>query len=294
MVLPCAFMSKSLTFLSWNVRGLGQSCRCEDVLSELLSSRPSFVAIQETKLPSLSSTKKRSFLPSRLSTCATRDSLGAAGGMLTAWDASVCMAVSVSPLPHTLTVSFSLLADVSTFMLTNVYAPARHEDKPAFFTELAAVAATVAGPWMLIGDFNLTRCLEDKNNCNFNSAEANHFNDLINSLGLIEIPLIDRAYTWSNRRAEPTLVRLDRCFVNVHWDAVFPNTTMSSLTRLASDHVPLLATVCTRIPPLISWRNNARFMLPKPRSVFLPSRACKNYAPKNLCSGGNGFTCELR
>ena len=46
-----------------------------------------------------------------------------------------------------------------------------------------------------MGDFNLTRTPVDKNNDHFNAAEANGFNDLINSLCLIEIPLSDRAYT---------------------------------------------------------------------------------------------------
>jgi len=129
-----------------------------------------------------------------------------------------------------------------------VYAPVRRDEKQAFFTELASVAATICGAWIVIGDFNLTRDPADKNNDNFNFAEANNFNDLINALCLIEIPLADRAYTWSNNRADTTLVRLDRCFVNVEWDAIFPNTTLSTLTRFCSDHVPLLLTACTRIP----------------------------------------------
>jgi hypothetical protein len=40
------------------------------------------------------------------------------------------------------------------------------------------------------------------------------FNDCINSLCLIELPLHDRKFTWSNHRDSPTLVRLDRFFIN--------------------------------------------------------------------------------
>jgi exonuclease III len=43
-------MSKNLSLLSWNVRGLGQERRCQDVLSELIAERPSLVTLQETKL----------------------------------------------------------------------------------------------------------------------------------------------------------------------------------------------------------------------------------------------------
>lgn len=258
-------MSRTLSFFNWEVHGLGHACRCDDVLSELLSARPSFVTLQETKLPSLNNMKKNTFLPSCLSNCVTRDSMGASGGMLTAWDASLCSLDAVSAVPFTLSASISLLADTVPFKLTNVYAPTLHDDKPAFFSELASVADSTTGAWMILGDFNLKRCPEDKNTATFNTAEANCFNDLINTLGLIEIPLVDRAYTWSSRRDDPTLVRLDRCFVNIAWDDVFPNTTLSSLTRFASDHVPLLVTACTRIPRSVcfrfenSWMHNRQF-----------------------------------
>jgi len=99
-----------------------------------------------------------------------------------------------------------------------------------------------------MGDFNLARFANDKNTTTFNAFEAGRFNDLINSLALVEIPLVDRAYTWSNKRSVPTLVRLDRCFVNTDWEAIFPNTSLASLTRVASDHVPLLTTAATTIP----------------------------------------------
>ena len=115
--------------------------------------------------------------------------MGAAGGMLTAWDASICSLGAVSSRPFSLTASFTLSVDAVCFFLTNVYAPSVREDRPAFFSEIASVASTVQGPWMLLGDFNLTRCPDDKNNDCFNASEANRFNDLINSLGSLKSPL---------------------------------------------------------------------------------------------------------
>ena len=247
-------MNRTISFVSWNVRGLGQSSRCDDVLAELLSVRPSIVALQETKLPTVSNQKRNSFLPARLSNFVTRDSVGASGGMLTAWDASVFSLENASPLPYTLTSGLSLRADSVSFSLTNVYAPTSRENKPAFFRELASIADSISSPWMLLGDFNLTRFPDDKNTGSFNVADADRFNEVISALGLIEIPLVDRAYTWSNRRDEPTLVRLDRCFVSLDWDTVFPNTTLRSLSRFASDHVPLVATASTSIPRSVCFR----------------------------------------
>ena len=46
LVSPCPPpLSKIVSFFSWNVRGLGQSSRCDDILSELISTRPSIAAL---------------------------------------------------------------------------------------------------------------------------------------------------------------------------------------------------------------------------------------------------------
>lgn len=43
-------MNRSIKVFSWNVRGLGDSVKCGDVLAELLPSTPNLVLLQETKL----------------------------------------------------------------------------------------------------------------------------------------------------------------------------------------------------------------------------------------------------
>lgn len=88
----------------------------------------------------------------------------------------------------------------------------------------------------------------EKNNDNFRLSEAESFNECINDMCLIELPLLDRKYTWSNKRSNPTLERLDRVFINLCWDELLPNTILSSLTRSTSDHVPLKIEISTSVP----------------------------------------------
>ena len=80
------------------------------------------------------------------------------------------------------------------------------------------------------------------------------FNDTIDHLSLIELPLLDRAYTWSNNRAVPTLQKLDRVFINLDWDLIFPNSSVSSITRFVSDHVPIIVSIQTGIPRPATFR----------------------------------------
>ena len=91
---------------------------------------------------------------------------------------------------------------------------------------------------MAIGDHNLTRSPSDKNTKGFNWSLANRFNGLIDELVLLELPLLDRLYTWSNKRDSPTLAHLDRAFVNTELYTKFPNIALSSWFGAPSDHIP--------------------------------------------------------
>jgi len=93
----------------------GKSAVVDDVLVELIASRPSVAALQETKLSSSSPMKRGTFLPACLKNCVSHDAIGFAGGILTAWDAALCALVSVSNFSFSLTATFSLLADGTTF-----------------------------------------------------------------------------------------------------------------------------------------------------------------------------------
>ena len=50
------------------------------------------------------------------------------------------------------------------------------------------------------------------------------FNDIISHLGLTELPLKGRSYTWSNMQVEPLLQQLDWFFTSPAWTHIFPNT----------------------------------------------------------------------
>lgn len=74
-----------------------------------------------------------------------------------------------------------------------------------FLDEITQIAPPNSEPCLIVGDFNLIRYPHEKNNNNFHAQEAAAFNDAINSLALIELPLLDRRFTWSNNRENPVL-----------------------------------------------------------------------------------------
>jgi hypothetical protein len=70
--------------------------------------------------------------------------------------------------------------------------------------------------WILMGDFNFYRSLENRNRSGGNFQDTQIFNEAIDHLSLVELPLKGRAFTWSNMQANPLLEQLDWFFTSVN------------------------------------------------------------------------------
>jgi hypothetical protein len=64
------------------------------------------------------------------------------------------------------------------------------------------------------------------------------FRRALDASELVELRLLNRWYTWSNRRATPTLVQLDRLFCNHDWSTLFLDVGLQALSSSLSlsDH----------------------------------------------------------
>lgn len=67
--------------------------------------------------------------------------------------------------------------------------------------------------------------------------EMTEFLELIFYLTLVNIPLMGGAFTWSNNHIYS---RLDRFLVSSEWKNHCPNVCQKRLSRLYSDHFPIL------------------------------------------------------
>ena len=74
------------------------------------------------------------------------------------------------------------------------------------------------------------------------------FNEIIGHLGLLELPLKGRRFTWSNMQENPLLEQLDWFFTSANWILSYPSTQVLPLAKTASDHVPCVVTINISIP----------------------------------------------
>jgi exonuclease III len=71
---------------SWNVRGLNDPDKCLDVKMNLSAQPLHIICLQETKLSAITPQKAMTFLPLGFSAFFFLPSVGASGGIITAWD----------------------------------------------------------------------------------------------------------------------------------------------------------------------------------------------------------------
>ena len=102
--------------------------------------------------------------------------------------------------------------------------------------------------WLIAGDFNFIRKPSDKNKPGGDVNDMLLFNEAICNLGLVELPLKGRKYTWSNMQQVPLLERLDWFFTNSSWTVSYPSSLVYPLVKPTYDHVPCVISIGTKIP----------------------------------------------
>jgi endonuclease/exonuclease/phosphatase family metal-dependent hydrolase len=66
------------------------------------------------------------------------------------------------------------------------------------------------------------------------------FRRFLEEAAMKEIHLQGHLFTWSNERAHPTLMKIDRVFISNEWEDLFPCNDLHALSSMCSDHAPLL------------------------------------------------------
>ena len=105
---------------------------------------------------------------------------------------------------------------------------------------------------MLLGDFNEVLSGEDKyGGRSINHNRALEFKDCLDCCNFLDLGFSGQKYTWSNHRQILDLIleRIDRCFANPAWKLLYPKASVTHLTRVYSDHCPILLEL-SKSPPM--------------------------------------------
>ena len=92
-----------------------------------------------------------------------------------------------------------------SWILTNIYGPCNTKEKLEFIDWFTNIQMADDVDWIVMGAFNFIRSPEDRN---IPSGDVNQMlllNEAISNLGLMELPLKGRQFSWSNMQDNPLL-----------------------------------------------------------------------------------------
>ncbi|KAK4733784.1 hypothetical protein R3W88_008045 [Solanum pinnatisectum] len=144
-----------------------------------------------------------------------------------------------------------------TYLKTFVYAKCKEYLRKPLWDRFLYLADTRDSiPWCTVGDFNVITDTDEKMGGNpYNMRKSMDFIATIEACGLTDLGFNRPRFTWSNQRGINFRIwkRLDRAMANDQWLQNMPQTTITHLSSVGSDHCPLLMEMNTRVDTHIKY-----------------------------------------
>lgn len=194
---------KQWNVLSWNIRGINSDKKWNAIRDRMDNNNCDVLCLQETKRESFDLAYLRNFCSQSFDSFVFLPSIGASGGSIIIWKSSVLSGTMVFQNSYATSVEFTSLHNNDSWVLTNVYAPCTPQGKREFLQWFKHIHMPDHVDWLIVGDFNLYRSPADRNKEGADYTEMFMFNQAISALGLIELPLKGKRFTWSNKQYPP-------------------------------------------------------------------------------------------
>ncbi|XP_074266271.1 uncharacterized protein LOC141588743 [Silene latifolia] len=235
-----------MNILFWNCRGIARPSFTTHLSYLINAHKPHIVILSETRTNSPNSVTIVRKLP--FDSWEILDPVGFTGGIIILWNARDVAISLVDKGSQMINVVAQVSHDNFIFLLTAVYASPKFKHRVNLWTALNTLSQNLSHPWVCIGDFNeITDPCEKFGGNGIKWNRVNLYKTSMDSCNLFDLGFSGPKFTWTNkRRQNPILERLDRVWVNQTWLDHFPNSHNVHLTRLSSDHCPIL--LCPTLP----------------------------------------------
>ncbi|WMV09305.1 hypothetical protein MTR67_002690, partial [Solanum verrucosum] len=127
-----------------------------------------------------------------------------------------------------------------TWYLSAVYAECGRIERRNLWLELSAIRSQCDGPWVVCGDFNVTRYPTERTNGHRITGAMAEFFKWINEMELFDPPLFGGSYTWRRGENHMSASTIDRCLFCSQWEELFLQIKHNLLPNVGSDHRPIM------------------------------------------------------
>ena len=229
-----------IKILSWNVRGVNDPVKRSVIKGFLRSNRVDLVCFQETKVQQMNVGMVRSLGVGRFLNWTALDAEGSAGGILLLWDKRRISLVDSVAGRFSVSCRFRMEEDGLQWVFSGVYGPIEKRYRESFWEELGSIRGLWDNPWCVGGDFNEILSLNERSRGGRISKSMRRFADVLNDLGLRDLPLQGGHYTWQGGSNGRSMSRLDRFLVSPDWESQCNKVIQRRLPRPVSDHFPIM------------------------------------------------------
>nr|XP_033516418.1 uncharacterized protein LOC117280782 [Nicotiana tomentosiformis] len=230
--------------LSWNVRGMNDPNKRVIIKVGVREWGANLICFQETKMEVLPDATVRSVWGGSWMKYDWVPAAGNAGGILLMWDDRRLEVKEIKKGVFSLADLVKDRVSGAELRFGGVYGPVGEGSKVSFWEELTNVMGEWDIPWVLGGDFNTIRFPDERLRCSLISRAMEEFSDFINDHFLIDLPLLGERFTWARAEDSNSRCRLDRFLISPSWDELVTNVLQIPLSRLTSDHLPILLDGC--------------------------------------------------
>ena len=99
-----------------------------------------------------------------------------------------------------------------------VYGPNNNLLRGDLWDELVSIWHYWNVPWCCFGDLNVVRFPSEWRGGSRLTPAMEKFSEFIEDLNLIDLPLEEGSFTWSNGTEQPSISRIDRALVSQDWE----------------------------------------------------------------------------
>jgi exonuclease III len=249
------FMSSSeigVNILTWNYRGVLNPCFRKALLDTLHINNPEILILTETRLGGDRAAELARSFPFDGFLCT--NTIGFAGGIWILWKTEAVEVGHLCSTEQEIHASVKVRGSNSLWLISAIYGNPRRSERRILWENLKVIAGLNKLPWVMLEDFNDILLREEKWGGNRPSnSRIREFRNCLNVCNMIDLGFSGPKYTWSNCHDMNSLImeRLDRVLANSDWRLLFPEASVTHLTRIHSDHCPVLLTLCPNIPCIL-------------------------------------------
>jgi hypothetical protein len=231
-----------MRLLIWNIRGLNQPLKQQEVKKCIRRFHVSIFCLVETRV------KVNNVVRIKDVICPSWQLLNnylanPLGRVWICWDPGIFSIDAISISEQVITCRVNAIQETYPWILSVVYRANHSLDRRRMLTELVRTKDLVGcQPWIIAGDFNAIRFPQETSDNNLSTCYEKEFVECLQVLEVEDVPFTGCFHTWTNKQADMDFVskKLDRVLSNLEWLRVFPNTSVDFMERGISNHSPAL------------------------------------------------------